>query len=80
MTHITLRIERDDDLRQVLDLIRKLNLPIVQTKPGPRLLSNLEQQKMRNFILTFKKDCPSFGDAAEWQRRERSERELPWTV
>jgi len=80
MTHITLRIDREDDLRQVLDLIRKLNLSIIQTKPPFTPLSNSEKEKMSNFILTFKKDRPSFGDAAEWQRRERSERELPWAV
>lgn len=78
MTHITVRIEREDDLRQLLELIRKLNLAVVQAKPGPVSLPSSERQKMLDYILAFKKDRTAFGDAAEWQRHERNDRELPW--
>lgn len=78
MTNITLRIERDDDLRQLLELIRKLNLSVIHTKRNPTPVPSSERQKMVSYILAFKKDRTSFGDAAEWQRLERSERELPW--
>ena len=37
-----------------------------------------ERQKMIDYILTYQNDKPSFGDAAEWQRRERADRELPF--
>ena len=36
-----------------------------------------ERQKMIDYILNYQNDTPSFGDAAEWQRRERADRELP---
>lgn len=65
MTNITLRIERDDDLRQLFELIRKLNLAVIYTKRNPSPMPPSERQKMVNYILAFKKDRPSFGDAAE---------------
>lgn len=47
-------------------------------KPSP---SPAERQKMLDFIMSFQNENPSFGDAAEWQRRERAaERELPWAA
>jgi hypothetical protein len=36
-----------------------------------------ERQKMIDYILAYQNDTPSFGDAAEWQRHERADRELP---
>lgn len=79
MTSITLQVEHDDDLRLLLDLIRRLNLAFVQNPPKP--VQNppaTERQKMVDYILSYQNDNPSFGDAAEWQRAERAERELPW--
>ena len=35
-----------------------------------------ERQKMIDYILNYQNDKPSFGDAAEWQRRERADRDL----
>jgi hypothetical protein len=37
-----------------------------------------DHQKMIDYILSYQNDTPSFGDAAEWQRRERADRELPF--
>jgi hypothetical protein len=31
---------------------------------------------MIDYILNYQNDKPSFGDAAEWQRLERADREL----
>lgn len=36
-----------------------------------------ERQKMIDYILAYQNDNPSFGDAAEWQRLERTDRVLP---
>ena len=33
-----------------------------------------ERQKMIDYILNYQNDTPSFGDAAEWQRNERADR------
>ncbi len=37
-----------------------------------------ERQKMIDYILLYQNDKPSFGDAEEWQRSERADRELPF--
>jgi hypothetical protein len=39
-----------------------------------------ERQKMIDYILNYQNDTPSFGDAAEWQRLERADRDLPFTL
>ncbi len=39
-----------------------------------------ERQKMIDYILNYQNDKPSFGDAVEWQRRERADRELPFEL
>ncbi len=39
-----------------------------------------ELQKMIEYILSYQNDKPSFGDAAEWQQAERSDRELPFEL
>ena len=37
-----------------------------------------EREKMIQYILSYQNAHPSFGDAAEWQRREREDRTLPF--
>jgi hypothetical protein len=39
-----------------------------------------ERQKMMDYILNYQNDKPSFGDAAEWQRRERADLDLPFEL
>lgn len=36
-----------------------------------------EREKMIQYILSYQNAQPSFGDATEWQRREREDREMP---
>ena len=81
MTNITLQIERETDLQQLLELIRRLNLSFVQHPQKQAVkIAKTERQKMIDFILNFQNDRPSFGDAAEWQRTERADRELPFSA
>jgi hypothetical protein len=74
MTDITLRIERDDDLRLLLDLIRRLGLPIIRTSVLESVVSTADRQKMIDFVLSYQNDKPTFGDALEWQMLERTDR------
>ena len=39
-----------------------------------------ERQKMIDYITSYQNDKPSFGDAADWQNRERVDRELPFKL
>ncbi len=68
MTNITLQVEREEDLRLLLDLIQRLNLPVVQNaQKNIQTKPTKEQQKMIDYILSYQNDGPSFGDAADWQ-------------
>ncbi|MFM9950831.1 MAG: hypothetical protein ACKV1O_23040 [Saprospiraceae bacterium] len=78
MTNITLQVDREDDLRLLLELVRRLNLGVVQVSPKQAMPITPDRQRMIDFILSYTNDRPSFGDAATWQNQERSERELPW--
>lgn len=80
MTNITLQIDRDDDLRLLLELIRRLNLAVVQVNPKAPAVPSSERQRMVDFILSYTNDRPSFGDAVTWQQAERADRTLPWQV
>jgi len=47
MTNITLQVEREEDLRLLLDLIQRLNLPVVQNaQKNIQTKPTKEQQKM----------------------------------
>lgn len=50
-----------------------VSIPLTEDMPD-------ERQKMIDYILNYQNDTPSFGDAAEWQRLERADRELPFTL
>lgn len=39
-----------------------------------------ERQKMIDYITSYQNNQPSFGDAAAWQTRERTDRELPFEL
>ena len=80
MTNITLQIDQEDDLRLLLELIRRFNLAIVQINPKPAAVSSSERQPMIDFVLAYTNDRPSFGDAAAWQQQERADRTLPFVV
>ena len=80
MTNITLQIDKEDDLRLLLELIRRFNLAVVQVSPKTSTVLPAERQRMVDFILSYSNSEPSFGDAAVWQQQERTDRVLPFSV
>jgi hypothetical protein len=78
MTKITLQIDKDEDLRLLLELVRRLNLGVVQVSPNQSATTTVERQKMIEYIMSYTNNKPSFGDAGKWQQDERTDRELPW--
>jgi hypothetical protein len=81
MKEITLKI-KDSYYALFIQFLRSLTyveieksdalvVPIQEEQPD-------ERQKMIDYILNYQNDKPCFGDAAEWQRRERADRELPF--
>ncbi len=44
-------------------------------------ISDLEKEKARQRVLNFKASHPStFGDALEWQKEQREDRDLPFSI
>ncbi|MBL7790712.1 MAG: hypothetical protein JNK77_00190 [Saprospiraceae bacterium] len=78
MTKVILQIERDEDLRLLLELVHRLNLGVIQVSPEQQSVISPDRQKMINYIMTYTNENPSYGDAGLWQQQERQDRELPW--
>ena len=78
MTQLTLQIEREEDLRLLLQVARRLKLPVIDMSAGEPSAGAPDRQQMIDFIMAYTNDRPSFGNAVAWQHGERSERELPW--
>lgn len=73
---IQLEITNPQDAELILSLARRLNIPFQHTEK--RVVEKSEREKRRERILNFKATGPSsFGDALEWQIKEREDRPLP---
>ena len=74
---IQLEISNPQDAELILNLVRRLNIPFNQL-PKP-VVPKTERAKAIERIRNFKPTYPSsFGDALEWQIREREDRYLPF--
>jgi hypothetical protein len=79
---MTLQLEISDpqDAELILSLVRRLNIPFKQKSAAkPSKSEEDERKERRERILNFKAPHPSsFGDALEWQLKEREDRYLPF--
>lgn len=74
---IVLKSNNEEKIAKVLALAKKLNI-IVEKKES--VIGKNDREAIRHRILNFKADGPSpFGDAAEWERKQRKDRELPFS-
>ncbi len=74
---LQLEINNPQDAEIILALVRRLNIPFKQTPV--KVLSKTERAKAIERIKNFKATEPSsFGDALEWQIKEREDRVLPF--
>ena len=74
---LQLEISNPQDAELILNLIRRLNIPFKQTKE--KIVAKTEREKAIERIRNFKATEPSsFGDALEWQIKEREDRHLPF--
>ena len=83
MRQITLKIKESYYLLFIQFLRSLTYVEIEKSDTSPVPVSEQqpdERQKMIDYILTYQNDTPSFGDAAEWQRRERADREIPFEL
>lgn len=72
---IILKTNNESSIAKIIALAKKLNVTIEQR--GKVIES--EKEELGKRILSFKaKETSTFGDAIEWQRNERQDRNLPF--
>jgi len=76
---LQLEISNPQDAELILSLVRRLNIPFKQKITSKPSKSEEDEHKVRRTrILNFKAaHASSFGDALEWQIKEREDRPLP---
>lgn len=75
MTHLTLNIRHKKDLEVLIPLLERLK--IEYTPARKKKLSAAQLAKYQK-IIAAGGDASYFGDAVEWQREQRKERDLPF--
>ena len=74
---LQLEISNPQDAELILNLVRRLDIPFKQTRE--KAVAKTEREKAIERIRNFKATEPSsFGDALEWQIKEREDRYLPF--
>jgi hypothetical protein len=76
--HLLKDLSAEEKLSLVELLVKSIKLPRQKngSKASPK--SAPDREAMVAYILSYENPSPSFGDAGEWQRREREDRELPF--
>ncbi len=74
MTELVLKIEDQNDLHLLLNLVKRLGISVQQKT------ITTEKTELEKLQAIIKKGVPhsSFGDAAEYQREVRQDRKLPY--
>ncbi|MDX2283191.1 MAG: hypothetical protein NW241_03480 [Bacteroidia bacterium] len=76
MIELNIRISNPRDLAVLLPLLNRLGLPWEQ-RPHPPEAPVRDQEALRQ-IIAQGGDAAYFGDAGEWQREARTDRQLPF--
>lgn len=72
---LTLKSNNQESLAKIIALAKKLNVMIEQNGAE---LGDIQKDALKKQILDFKaKEGSSFGDAAEWEKNQREDRNLP---
>ena len=74
---LILKSNNEESLAKIIALAKKLNV-VIEKKNAD--FNKTSRANLKNRILNFKATgSSSFGDAAEWQQHQRSDRELPFS-
>ena len=72
---LTLKSNNQESIAKIIALAKKLNVMI---EANGSELGDIQKNALKNQILNFKaKETSSFGDAAEWQKKQPEDRDLP---
>ena len=74
---LILKSNNEESLAKIIALAKKLNV-VIEKKNAD--FNKASRANLKNRILNFKAtESYSFGDAAEWEQHQRSDRELPFS-
>jgi hypothetical protein len=77
---LTIKTDDENSFVEIIAFAKKLNNVTVVERTKPTVTDSKEREELWNSILNFKRtDKSSFGDAVEWQRNERKDRDLPFS-
>ena len=75
---LILKSNNENSIAKIVALAKKLNVTI--EKQDKLIEDKRDKEDLKQRILNFKaKGLSSFGDAAEWERDEREDREFPFS-
>jgi hypothetical protein len=73
---LILKSNNEESLAKIIALAKKLNV-VIEKKDAD--FDETSRANLKNRILNFKAtESSSFGDAAAWEQKQRSDRELPF--
>jgi len=74
---LILKSNNEESLAKIIALAKKLNV-VIEKKNTDH--NEITRANLRSRILNFKATgSSSFGDAAEWEQHQRSDRKLPFS-
>jgi hypothetical protein len=73
---LILKSNNEQSLAKIIALAKSLNVVVEKTNTD---IDRNEKTVIKNRILNFKPTAPSsFGDAQQWEREQREDRDLPF--
>jgi hypothetical protein len=77
---VILNIDNPQDWTALLPLIERLGISVQSTVPLPKQKkrASIKDLAYHQAIIAKGGDASYFGDAGEWQREQRQERDLPF--
>ena len=76
---LILKTNNENSIARIIALAKELHISIEQRNKIIEDKNEKEALKLRILNFKAKEDPSSFGDAADWQRTERKDRDLPFT-
>lgn len=76
MTELILQIWKESDLQELLPVLNRLKIKYVSRKSKGKPSSKEIEEAVR--IIRAGGDFSYLGDAVEWQREQRKDRDLPF--
>ena len=75
---LILKTNNENSIAKIIALAKKLDVTVEQH--GNEIEDKKAKEDLKKRILNFKAQGPSsFGDASDWQRDERKDRDLPFS-